>query len=858
MGDRGARMRSTLSDTFWILVLSIVVLFAFFIALGAFHPGDVGWLTLAVLALALLWTAHAAGTPATAPAATPRRSATASGGASELRDARPGDREGPRGDARVHRPAGARGADRSGAGRPRGRDRAPVRPGRTGRRGARPRRSPRPRARSPRACTGRRRDAPLPLVVYLHGGGWMLGSIESFDTLVRALANASGAIVVSVGYRLAPEAPFPAGLEDCLCAVRWLAANAAELGADPERLAIAGDSAGGNLATVVARRLRGEVELRMQALIYPVTDAGCNTASYREFGEGHGLTAASMQRFWNLYLDGADGLDPDASPLRADDLAGSPPAFVLTAELRPAARRGRGLLRGAARGRRGGRGQPLRRRDPRLLALARGHEALATRGRRGRGRAARPARLSGTVGSGTLDVPGSPPGDTVPGMAATPTTATSRFWHPFADMGAVSPARAADRARGGGVGLRRRRPPLPRRHREPLVREHRPRQPRGRRRASPSRCAAWRPTRPSATSATGRRTSCPSASPRTRRWTARAIFLTSGGGDSIDAAAKIARRHWIQQGQPERVHLISRTQGYHGTHGFGTSIGGIEANTSNWGPLVPAVSAVAHDSLPALEAEIERVGPEHVAAFFCEPVIGAGGVYPPPEGYIEGVADLCAEHGILLVIDSVDLRLRPARHLVRDRALGGRAARHDHVRQGRHRAATCRSAAWSSPTRSPARSSSPRAARCSATAPPTPATRRAAPPGMAVMDVYERDGLFERSRALEGALAEALAPLAYHPAVAEVRAGLGLLAAVQLSPEALEREPGAVAKVAAGAREAGVLVRPLLGAVAMSPPLTVEQEHIDLLVEAIGRAGLALGVRVGGPVRWGTLTGWIR
>jgi acetyl esterase len=178
-------------------------------------------------------------------------------------------------------------------------------------------------------------EEPAPLVVYLHGGGWTLGSIESFDTVVRALANASGAIVVSVGYRLAPEAPFPAGLEDCLCAVRWLAANAAELGADPERLAIAGDSAGGNLATVVARRLRGEVDLRMQALIYPVTDAGCNTASYGDFGEGHGLTAASMQRFWNLYLAGADGLDPDASPLRAQDLAGSPPAFVLTAGFDP-------------------------------------------------------------------------------------------------------------------------------------------------------------------------------------------------------------------------------------------------------------------------------------------------------------------------------------------------------------------------------------------------------------------------------------------------------------------------------------------------------------------------------------------
>jgi acetyl esterase len=178
-------------------------------------------------------------------------------------------------------------------------------------------------------------DGRLPLLVYLHGGGWMLGSIDSFDTLVRALANAAGAIVLSVGYRLAPEAPFPAGLEDCLSAVRWAASNAAELGADPERLAVAGDSAGANLATVVARRLRGEVDLRMQALIYPVTDAGCNTASYREFGERHGLTAASMQRFWNLYLDGADGMHPDASPLRAHDLTGLPPAIVLTAGCDP-------------------------------------------------------------------------------------------------------------------------------------------------------------------------------------------------------------------------------------------------------------------------------------------------------------------------------------------------------------------------------------------------------------------------------------------------------------------------------------------------------------------------------------------
>jgi len=141
--------------------------------------------------------------------------------------------------------------------------------------------------------------------------------------------------VVAVDYRLAPEHRYPAAAEDSYAATLWASRHAAQLGGAQQRLAVAGDSAGANLATIVARRLRGEVDLRMQALIYPVTDAGCNTASYREFGERHGLTAASMQRFWNLYLDGADGMHPDASPLRAQDLTGLPPAIVLTAGCDP-------------------------------------------------------------------------------------------------------------------------------------------------------------------------------------------------------------------------------------------------------------------------------------------------------------------------------------------------------------------------------------------------------------------------------------------------------------------------------------------------------------------------------------------
>lgn len=170
-----------------------------------------------------------------------------------------------------------------------------------------------------------RPDGARGRVAYLHGGGWVVGTRRSFEAALCALANAARAEVVFVDYRLAPEHPFPAALEDSLAAVRALADRGGPL-------AVAGDSAGGNLATVVARRLKDEVPLRLQALIYPVTDAGLNTPSYRTFSEAHGLTAAGMRRFWELYLDGADGLRPDASPLRADDLAGSPPALVLTAD----------------------------------------------------------------------------------------------------------------------------------------------------------------------------------------------------------------------------------------------------------------------------------------------------------------------------------------------------------------------------------------------------------------------------------------------------------------------------------------------------------------------------------------------
>jgi acetyl esterase len=180
---------------------------------------------------------------------------------------------------------------------------------------------------------------PLPLLVFFHGSGFVLCSLDTHDGICRNLCAGAGCIVVSVDYRLAPEAKFPAPLDDCVFATRWAADHADELGADGSRIAIGGDSAGGNLAAATALRLRDEggPALCGQLLIYPVTDFHTpGTASYRDNAEGYGLTRDTMIWFWNHYLaDPADATNPYASPLRATILARLPPALVVTAEFDP-------------------------------------------------------------------------------------------------------------------------------------------------------------------------------------------------------------------------------------------------------------------------------------------------------------------------------------------------------------------------------------------------------------------------------------------------------------------------------------------------------------------------------------------
>jgi acetyl esterase len=179
---------------------------------------------------------------------------------------------------------------------------------------------------------------PFPLLVFFHGSGWVVCDLDTHDPLCRNLCVEAGCVVVSVDYRLAPEHRFPAAPDDCLAATRWCAEHAAEIGADPARVAVAGDSSGGTLAAVTALRVRDEGGPRLagQLLVYPSADLGLPaTPSLAEYGEGYGLGTADLRWFWDKYLAPGDARHPHASPMHAPDLRGLPPALVITAECDP-------------------------------------------------------------------------------------------------------------------------------------------------------------------------------------------------------------------------------------------------------------------------------------------------------------------------------------------------------------------------------------------------------------------------------------------------------------------------------------------------------------------------------------------
>lgn len=312
------------------------------------------------------------------------------------------------------------------------------------------------------------------------------------------------------------------------------------------------------------------------------------------------------------------------------------------------------------------------------------------------------------------------------------------------------------------------------------------------------------------------------------------VFFGSGGADAIDTAVKLARGYWQARGEHQRVHVVSRETGYHGTHGYGTSIVGIPANREGWGVL-PGETTVAPQDLESVEKVFADVGPERIAAFVMEPVTGAGGVHIPPPGYVEGVAELCRRHGVLLVIDAVICgfgRLGTWFGIERfgvtpDLVTFAKGVTAGYLPLGGVLVSSqVAEPWWTTPGE--------RQLRHGPTYSGHPTCCAAA---LATLDIYERENLIPRGQQWESTLQAALAPLADHPSVAEIRSGFGLLAAVELTPEVLSSVPDAPNALLRAVREAGVLVRGLGKGVAVSPPLIVGQDEIDLLAEGI-RTGL--------------------
>lgn len=314
------------------------------------------------------------------------------------------------------------------------------------------------------------------------------------------------------------------------------------------------------------------------------------------------------------------------------------------------------------------------------------------------------------------------------------------------------------------------------------------------------------------------------------------VFFTPGGGsDAVDTAAKLARAYWRAVGQPGKQLIIGRSHAYHGMNAYGTSLGGIPANTDPFTPLVTLVEHVPWDDASALAKVIEQVGADRVGAFFCEPVIGAGGVYFPPDGYLAEVQQICRENNVLFVADevitgfgrtgewfgSVRYGLEPDMMTVAKGLTSGYLPLGAVIAGPR-----VAEPFW--------RAGSTEVFRHGYTYSAHPA---ACAVGLANLDIIEREQLVPRVRELEPALAHALAPLAGHELVSQVRTGAGLLGAVELSAAAREADPGIGARVVAAARRRGVITRLLRGvALQISPPFVITAAELHQISEVFAAA----------------------
>jgi putrescine aminotransferase len=307
------------------------------------------------------------------------------------------------------------------------------------------------------------------------------------------------------------------------------------------------------------------------------------------------------------------------------------------------------------------------------------------------------------------------------------------------------------------------------------------------------------------------------------------VFFTSGGGESIDTAAKLARAYWAAVGKPDKHVVVSRQFAYHGSNAYGTSLGGMAALTDVYGRLVADVDQVPWDDAEALAEAIDHAGADRVAAFFAEPIIGAGGVLIPPEGYLERVQEICAEREVLLVLDEVITGFgrtgewfATGRYgLAPDLITVAKGMTSGYIPLGGVIAsARVAEPFWADRTTNVFRHGFTYAGHATACA-----------VGLANLEVIEREGLLQRVRELEPVLADALAPLADHPAVAEVRTGVGLLGAVELA------DPSKLQAVIDAAYERGVLVRGIRGvALQVSPPFVITEDEIAETARVFGDA----------------------
>jgi putrescine---pyruvate transaminase len=316
-----------------------------------------------------------------------------------------------------------------------------------------------------------------------------------------------------------------------------------------------------------------------------------------------------------------------------------------------------------------------------------------------------------------------------------------------------------------------------------------------------------------------------------------AVFFGTGGGEAVDAAAKIARRYWALSGQPQRTVLVSRRFAYHGTNAYGTSLSGIPAVRDGYGTLVGDVVEVAHDDPDALATALDRLG-DRAAAFIGEPMIGAGGVIPPPEGYWPAVERICRERDVLLICDEVisgfgrlgewfgcqRYDFTPDLMTCAKGISSGYVPLSAVIASGHVREPFWREDA----------------------APFLHGGTYAGHPGACVaglvnLDIVEREGLVERARALEPVLRELLEPLRAERGVGDVRSA-GLAAAVELDARVVEADPGAPTAAVLAARRHGVLTRALRGvALQISPPLVVSEDELVAIVSAV-TAGIRAAV----------------